>query len=271
MAKYWINGVLADQVSINDRGLSYGDGLFETIAVIDGKPHLLEKHLDRLQLGLDRLKFPLGTIDAVKEDIEGLVFSGNQTLKLTVTRGQGERGYKLPAICEPTRIISLSDSPRFTQQSEQGVAVRLCQQQLAYSPILAGIKHLNRLEQVLARSEWSDPDITEGLVSDLDGNLVEGTMSNLFWAQGGVLFTPKIDRCGVKGVMRDHLIELADQVSVKVVEGHYSVAELERAEEIFICNSLIGIWPVIKVDAKRLDVGAITRDLQLLLSKEMSC
>lgn len=271
MAKYWINGVLADQVSINDRGLSYGDGLFETIAVIDGKPHLFDQHLGRLQLGLERLKFPEGTIDAVKKDIKALSFSGNQTLKLTVTRGLGERGYKLPAACLPTRITSLSDSPDFSQQREQGVAVRLCLQRLGLNPALAGIKHLNRLEQVLARSEWSDPDIAEGFVSDLDGNLVEGTMSNLFWVHEGLLYTPKIERSGVRGVMRDHLIELADKLSVKVIEGFYPETVLDSAEEIFICNSLIGIWPVITIDCKPLSVGPITRDLQLLLSKEMSC
>ncbi|WP_415903699.1 aminodeoxychorismate lyase [Neptuniibacter sp. QD48_55] len=271
MTKYWINGVLADQVSINDRGLSYGDGLFETIAVIDGKPHLFDQHLVRLQLGLERLKFPDGTIDAVKKDIQALNLSGNQTLKLTVTRGLGERGYKLPATCVPTRIISLADSSNFTQQRQQGVSVRLCQQRLGLNPALAGIKHLNRLEQVLARSEWSDPDIAEGFVSDLDGNLIEGTMSNLFWVNEGMLYTPKIDRSGVKGVMRDRLIELADQLSLVVVEGNYPESVLESADEIFICNSLIGIWPVITIDGKSLSVGPITRDLQLLLSKEMSC
>ncbi|WP_415884593.1 aminodeoxychorismate lyase [Neptuniibacter sp. QD34_54] len=271
MTKYWINGVLADQVSINDRGLSYGDGLFETIAVIDGKPHLFDQHMERLQIGLDRLKFPEGTIEAVKNDIQALSFSGNQTLKLTVTRGLGERGYKLPATCVPARIISLSDSADFAQQRQQGVSVRLCQQRLGLNPVLAGIKHLNRLEQVLARSEWSDPDIAEGFVSDLDGNLVEGTMSNLFWVQDGVLYTPKIDLSGVKGVMRDRLIVLANELSVEVIEGGYPESVLDSAEEVFICNSLIGIWPVITIDGKPLNIGPITRDLQLLLSKEMSC
>lgn len=271
MTKYWINGVLADQVSINDRGLSYGDGLFETIAVIDGKPHLFDQHLDRLRLGLERLKFPDGTIDTVKKDIQALSLSGNQTLKLTVTRGLGERGYKLPATCVPTRIISLAESSDFAQQRQQGISVRLCQQRLGHNPILAGIKHLNRLEQVLARSEWSDSDITEGIVSDLDGNLVEGTMSNLFWVHEGVLYTPKIDQSGVKGVMRDRLIELADQLSLVVVEGNYPESVLDSAEEVFICNSLIGIWPVITIDGKPVSIGPITRDLQLLLSKEMSC
>jgi len=271
MVKHWVNGVESDQLSINDRGLSYGDGLFETIAIINGQPHLLFEHLRRLELGLQRLKFPQDTLTAVKSDIASLQFSANQVLKITVTRGLGERGYKLPTSCLPTRILSLSPASDFSTQRQDGVSVRLCEQRLGHNPVLAQIKHLNRLEQVLARSEWENPAIAEGIVCDLDGFVIEGTMSNLFWVVDSQLFTPDLQRCGVQGVMRDRIIDLAMADAIKVNIGSYPSDALANADEVFICNSLIGIWPVTAIDQQCFQIGAVTKKIQKLLSKEIGC
>jgi 4-amino-4-deoxychorismate lyase len=139
---------------------------------------------------------------------------------------------------------------------------------LALSPRLAGIKHLNRLEQVLARSEWDDPDIREGLLCDSEGFVVEGTMSNLLWVRGKRLYAPLLDRCGVAGVVRTRLLQLAAAAGIGVLEGRFGKSELEQADEVMLCNSLIDIWPVVTLGAHHWSVGPVTRALQSLLAKD---
>jgi 4-amino-4-deoxychorismate lyase len=152
--------------------------------------------------------------------------------------------------------------------ARQGVAVRMCDMRLGHNPRLAGIKHLNRLEQVLARQEWDDTGIMEGLLLDSGNNLVEGTMSNLFLVRDGVLLTPDLQRCGVAGIMRSQLLALADQLSINTEVCQLGMADLQAAEEVFICNSLIGIWPVISIDDRKYTRGIITSRLQDLLASE---
>jgi len=187
-------------------------------------------------------------------------------LKVIVTRGSGGRGYRVPDKPAATRIVQLHNWPVFSPScAEHGVAVRVCETRLGHNKALAGIKHLNRLEQVLARREWSDPDIMEGLLLDADGHLVEGTMSNLFLVKEGTLLTPDLQRCGVAGVMRTRVLELADRLSFAADIRQLEMQHLLAADEVFICNSLIGIWPVIAVDARGYKKGTVTARLQALL------
>ena len=141
----------------------------------------------------------------------------------------------------------------------------MCATRLCHNPLLAGIKHLNRLEQVLARREWDEPSIGEGLLLDVDGRLVEGTMSNLFLVRGQMLLTPDLRRCGIAGIMRSIILEQAERQSLAAEIRSLEAADLQAADEVFLCNSLIGIWPVIAVDDRTYRKGPVTTRLQQLL------
>ncbi|MGB2220890.1 aminodeoxychorismate lyase [Neptunomonas sp.] len=270
-----INGALVDQISVNDRGLQYGDGLFETIKIRQGRPLLWDAHLARLLLGCERLGIRSdGLLKRIEQDCQSFFSPALQEtciLKLIVTRGVGERGYKPSNHVNPTVIVSISPYTLNVPCQDTGVTVRICDTALGINPLLAGIKHLNRLEQVLARQEWDDPHISEGLMLDVDGNLVEGTMSNLFWAKDGVLFTPLLDRCGILGTVRQKLLSIAEQLDITVVEGRFSPDVLSSAEEVFLCNSAIDIWPVVKLAHKTWSIGPITRQFQAKLEEVYAC
>jgi len=265
-----INGRMTDCVASSDRGLLYGDGLFETIAVVEGEPGHWQQHLQRLQAGCARLGIEAVDELLLAEEYRQLVDgAGRAVVKIIVTRGPGGRGYRVPARPAPTRILQLHDWPDLPLAcARQGVAVRMCDMRLGHNPRLAGIKHLNRLEQVLARQEWDDTGIMEGLLLDSGNNLVEGTMSNLFLVRDGVLLTPDLQRCGVAGIMRSQLLALADQLSINSEVCQLGMADLQAAEEVFICNGLIGIWPVISIDDRKYTRGIITSRLQDLLASE---
>jgi len=262
----WIDGQPQTTVSLYDRGLAYGDGLFETIKVKNGQPHLLAKHLERLQAGCLRLSLKPDFALLKDELLRFTANLGEGVAKLIVTRGDGKRGYA-PGTAPVRRILLGSPLPNYPpEHAMQGVQLFACQTRLACQPLLAGLKHLNRLEQVLARAEWQSHQYAEGLLCDYHGRVIEGVFSNLFWAKDGRLFTPDLSRCGVAGVMRAHLLELAASVSVSPTVGDFSYPTLLSADEVFVCNSLYGIWPVIALGAQSWPIGAVTRTLQDLLN-----
>ena len=269
-----VNGEKSHSLDVMDRGLCYGDGLFETIKVFQNKPLLLDAHFSRLALGCERLGIAFdGLKDRFKADISDLLALNPHSLavlKLTVTRGAGPRGYFAANNLRPTTISSLSIAPDFTHKAIEGVVLRWCHTPLSINPLLAGIKHLNRLEQVLARKEWDTADISEGLMKDADGFLIEGTMSNIFWIEQGRLYTPELDRSGVAGVLRGAVIDMAARQNNPVLTGRFTEIVLNKAEEVFICNSLIDIWPVRKLEAMEWQIGPQTRRLQALLKEEYS-
>ena len=266
----WINGVAGDRVDASDRGLLYGDGLFETMAVRTGRVSSWSRHMARLLAGCERLGIPAVDTVQLAHEVDSLLAGlGLGVLKVIVTRGSGGRGYRVPAKVAPRRILQLHPWPDFPPAArEAGVAVRLCTTRLCHNPLLAGIKHLNRLEQVLARREWDDPQIGEGLLLDVDGRLVEGTMSNLFLVRGQSLLTPDLRRCGVAGIMRSIILEQAELQSLTAEIRALDTADLLVADEVFLCNSLIGIWPVISIDGRPYRKGAITTRMQQLLQTE---
>jgi len=259
-----VNGQASDDISSLDRGLLYGDGVFETIAVQDGRPRFWLRHLARLAAGCTRLGIPSPRGTLLLEEAQGLIADVHRgVLKLIVTRGCGGRGYRPESTAHATRIVQLHPWPEYPGCcAHAGVRLRLCRLRLGHAPALAGIKHLNRLEQVLARAEWSDPDIMEGVLLDAEGRLVEGTMSNLFLARDGVLMTPALDRCGVAGVLRTVVLELAAGEAVPVQVRSLGLDELRGADEVFLTNSLIGIWPVNAFEDRAYPLGALTRRLQ---------
>ncbi len=267
MSEPWLNGHPAPGVAAADRGLAYGDGLFETIRVSAGRAPLLERHLERLRRGCEQLLLPLDE-PLLRTELEAFCAQlGDGVCKLIFTRGVGQRGYALPSPTLPVRLLQASPTPQYPA-SHAGSGIRLfpCATRLAEQPRLAGLKHLNRLEQVLARAEWADPAFAEGLMCDTSGRPVEGVFSNLFLIKGQVLITPALTRCGVAGVMRAELLDRARQAGLAVRVRDVEYHELIGADELFMCNSLYGIWPVVAFREHAWPVGNVTLTLQSLLA-----
>lgn len=268
----WVDGVPGEAIPVFDRGLQFGDGLFETFAVIDGGIPRWAAHLARLRQGLARLHFDhirLATIDA---EVRALVAGvpGRWVGKLIVTRGSSFRGYRIPEHPQAQRILVLHPWPRRPARNwREGVAVRLCETRLGNQPLLAGLKHLNRLEQVLARAEWSGDEPAEGLMCDQRGRLIEGTMSNLFLRQGRRVVTAPLLECGVAGVMREWVIDrLLKHADLDLFYESVLPVDLAGVDELFLTNSLFGIWPILRVEGGRgagWTAGACTRGLQAAL------
>jgi 4-amino-4-deoxychorismate lyase len=264
-----VNGKPHDCVPTSDRGLLYGDGVFETIAVKNGQLHFWSEHLRRLQSGCERLGIESVDEAQLEGECRSLIGPSQQAvIKVIITRGSGGRGYRLPEQARPTRIIQLHEWPNYPAScTVRGVKTIICRTRLGRNASLAGIKHLNRLEQVLARQEWDDAAIMEGLMLDSDGELVEGTMSNLFMVKDGVLMTPDLQRCGVAGIMRARVLEMAAEHSIAARVQRVELDALLQADEVFVCNSLIGIWPVIGIDEHTFLKGPIITRLQTLLAE----
>lgn len=262
-----INGAPGKSISVRDRGLTYGDGLFETIAVRHGKPRFIDYHIERLSAGCQRLKIPRPTeiIDEVRQIAAGCAFG---SVKIILTRGVGARSYAPPERPTPTRIIGLTAAqPPAGDVYESGVAVRFCRATISTNPALAGMKTLGRLDQVMARSEWQDVQINEGLMCAEDGRVICGTMTNLFFVHDGNLCTPDLARCGISGVMRRVVMERAGLCGMDCAEVDIYPEDLRGAKEIFLTNSLIGIWPVSQLEDSPLEIGSITRRLMTELVK----
>lgn len=259
----WIDGQPATALNLQNRGLAYGDGLFETIAVRGGRPSLLDAHLARLAQGCQRLHIS-ADIALIREEILRYASALDQGVaKLILTRGDSQRGYAGAPAAAPRRILQAAPLPDYPEaHAEAGVRLYPCRTRLAEQPLLAGLKHLNRLEQVLARAEWQDAEHAEGLMRDIQGRVIEGVYSNLFLVSHGRLLTADLSRCGVAGVMRGALIAHASALGIEVQVGEVSTAALEQADEVFVCNSVYGIWPVRALDTLNWSPGPLTRKLQ---------
>ena len=256
MARALVNGVESDRISIADRGLAYGDGLFETIAVRNGRPCLWDAHLHRLRRGARKLAIPFPPEALLLQEFERVAGDGGKcVVKLVLTRGTGGRGYLPPASVRPTRIFSRHACPDYPEAwTEEGVAVAFCRMTLAENPRLAGLKHLNRLEQVLARSECGRGGFSEGLMCDGRNRVIAGTMSNLFVLRGRSLSTPRLDTCGIAGTVRGLVLEMAAAFGLEPAERDLGPADLAGADGLFLTNALIGAWPVRRFADRRLDV-----------------
>ncbi len=263
MNTLWLVNGQSNGVDPADRGLAYGDGLFETMAAIDGRIRWLDLHLDRLEEGCRRLEIPAPSRSLLADEIEAhCPRTGRAIVKLIVTRGPGARGYSPPELTTPTRVLAISQWPTYPDSYyRDGISMRTCRLRLAENPALAGIKHLNRLEQVLAQLELRGYAVPQGLMLDASGYVAGGTSSNIFAVQAGRLSTPGLTRCGIKGVMRRAVLEAARMLEVNVNERDILPAELLGADEIFVTNALFGIWPVTELDGHRFTVGSITQRL----------
>jgi 4-amino-4-deoxychorismate lyase len=246
----WVDGSPGHSVDALDRGLQYGDGVFETMRVRGGAIRLLELHLDRLLEGCRRLAIRGPARAALRRELmERARPHADAVLKLIVTRGAGARGYRPDGSERPTRVVVVSPRPPDSPQVPQ--RVRICAMPLGSNAALAGLKTLNRLESVLARSEWRDERVWEGLMRDADGWLVSGTMSNLFVRRGSVLMTPRLDRCGIAGVMRRWVLDQARGLGWRARETRIALEQLRTAEEVFMTNAVAGIVSVRQIEHGR--------------------
>lgn len=258
-----INGAKQPGIHPGDRGLAYGDGLFETIAAPRGLARHFERHWARLCGGCQRLGIPIPDRSDIEADMARLAPGMlDHVVKIIVTRGGGGRGYRPPETVTPTRIVGVFPWPSHpAEHYRRGIRAIICSTRLGENPALAGIKHLCRLENVIAQREVCAADAHEGLMRSSRGHVISGTMSNLFAACGGTLLTPRVDRCGIAGVMRSLVIEAAGNLGIDVRERLLSTSDLQHANELFVCNSVLGIWPIAVLGDIEFGVGTITQSL----------
>lgn len=247
-----VDGKETAAVPADDRGLAYGDGVFRTLVMRNGEPRWWSRHYAKLAADCHALRLAPPAESVCRDDLRRIAsVKPDCAVRITVTRGSGGRGYAIPHSSVPRRIVSASDLPETPAAVLQGVRVRYCTQSLGLQPALAGIKHLNRLENVLARAEWSDPDIAEGLLCDSTGNVIEGTRSNIFIVENETLVTPDLAQCGVAGVTRELIMDSAAKHGVACRVENIHRERLEAAACVMLVNSVIEIWPVAQIGARR--------------------
>ena len=255
-----------------DRGLHYGDGLFETIVSVDGKLQFWNEHIERMRLGAKQLGIDFSTTDNFSHDVQSMLekFSiNNCVIKLILTRGQGERGYRISSAQKVTRIVLLSNLPAYPDEYlKQGIKACFCLHPVSSNSRLAGIKHLNRLDNVLARNEWQD-EYQEGLMLDESGDIIEGTMSNVFVVKNNQLHTPSLSLSGVNGVIRNQVLSIAQEQGIAVHISKIKKEELKNMDEVFVCNSVIGIWPVNSINEINYKIGPVTKKISQLLQQRI--
>lgn len=267
MLECLVDGEISDRVSAADRGLQYGDGLFETLAVIRGQPRFWQGHVDRLTAGCERLGLLMTPQSVLLREVQTVAAGKARcVVKIIITRGTSGRGYAPMTPAESNRIVSSwSWPPDAGRLTRDGIRARICDLRLGIQPALSGLKHLNRLEQVMARAEWDDAAIHEGILLDREDCVVSAISSNLFLVLAGQVLTPRLDRCGVRGVMRGAIINVLRN---RCEQRRITLDMLAEAEEVFVCNAVRGIFPVSRIDHWEYAPGDVTRELQDWLDRQ---
>ncbi len=234
---------LGHALPLNDRGFQYGDGLFETARLEHGVVRFLDAHLERLRTGCVRL----GIVPPDEATLRAEIASVTENLrsavvKVIVSRGVGARGYRPSGDFVATRVVASYVAPEI--EPDRALQVRWCETRLGRNERLAGIKHLNRLEQVLAQAEWCDRSIDEGLMLDTEGELVCATSANVFIVREGTLLTPDLRYCGVRGVMRAQVLLAAKKLGIASREEPLWPHDVDVADEVFLTNAVRGIRAV---------------------------
>ena len=259
MLECLVNGEIRGRVRADDRGLAYGDGVFETLVVERGVPRWWQSHMERLAAGCERLDLPMTPQAVLLREVQTACAGQARCIaKVVITRGAGARGYGPPPEVASTRIVSAHPMPAW-EAPPQGARLRICDLRLAIQPALGGIKHLNRLEQVLARAEWDDPGIHEGLLLDREDHLVCATAANLFLVSGGRLLTPRLDRCGVRGVLRAEVLRAFRE---RCEQRRLTLDMLPEADEVIVVSVVRGIVPVTRVADWHYELGPVGQELR---------
>lgn len=283
MSSVLINGITADYLTINDRAIHYGDGLFETILCSNNILFYWSQHYQRLRQSADILKLKCPDEQVLLHDISYLLKenetpeAGEFSIKIIITRGSSERGYVIPKKTGENRIVLLSaltpDYCALLSGELLSGELYICKQQVSINESLAGLKHLNRLENVLARNEWHDTaknNYVDGLMLNANQHVIEGTMSNVFAIKNNRLYTPDLRQSGINGIMRAMIIAVAERNSIEVSTMNISLEELLDMDEIFISNSLMGVRSVNKIASSLFHVQTLTKLLysDLLKTKD---
>ncbi|MCW8864484.1 MAG: aminodeoxychorismate lyase [Colwellia sp.] len=245
-----VNGVQENHIGIDNRGLAYGDGIFTTAKIVNGQVQYLSAHVKRLLLGCEKLLItPPKQAELTKQLVNVAKEYSLAVLKVIITAKSGGRGYARSKDNGHDLLIMVHDYPaHYDEKATTGVQLAISQHQLGLNPMLAGLKHLNRLEQVLLRDELSNRTEDDLLVTNLNGEVIEATSANVFFIINGKLYTPDLSQSGVKGLMRQAILQRYPETSVKSL----SLDEIVKAEEIFICNCVMGIMPVATFNGKAL-------------------
>lgn len=252
-----INGSFDHIISPIDRGFAYGDGVFRTMQIRDGLPVSWPFHYQKLVADCAVIGIVCPSAELLMSDLQQLfpIHEFNegeaQVAKIIITRGEGERGYAPPAVTVPTRVIIKSSMPQYAASYyEQGVKLYVCETRLSAQPKLAGIKHLNRLENVLARMEWRDESMFDGLLLDQNDNAIECTMSNIFARYDNKIYTPELSQCGVAGITRQRILGLESLLDLTAYVAPLPLEKLLQADEVIICNSLYGAFQVTTIGSR---------------------
>ena len=279
---YLVNGSFNQAISPFDRGFAYGDGVFRTIKIVGGLPEFWPQHYQKLVADCAAINIVCPSPELLMSDLL-LLFSTDATIenkvavaKIIITRGEGNRGYTPPAITAPMRVVLKSDMPEYSEKRfSDGINLTVCETRLAAQPKLAGIKHLNRLENVLARMEWNDSTIADGIMLDIQDHVIECTAANIFARFADTLITPDLRQCGVAGITRQRILELAPTLSLKTSVEMFDLEKLYQADEVVICSSLYGAWQVKAVQVsdtqqKRIKSGELAANIRAALQSSIS-
>ena len=271
-ASILVDGVARDTIDVRDRGLAFGDGLFETIAVVGDTIINGSDHYERLSAGCAQLDIPCPEPALLSSEILSVAANHlRSVVRVTLTRGLGGTGYTPPRRPAPTRIVARRPWPdHYAAKSVHGIRIGIAHHPLSINPGLAGLKHLNRLDQVLASREVDQAGWDEALMRSPDGRVIEATRCNVFAVLDDELVTPMLDTAGVRGVMRKNVLAVARSLDLTVRERTLYVADIARSQELLLCNAIIGIWPVIALHGEQAcswPIGPITTTLRELLER----
>lgn len=256
-----VNGEIARHVPADDRGLAYGDGLFETLVVSGGQPRFWQAHMDRMAEGCQRLELDMPRQSTLLREVQtAAAGQPRSVVKILLSRQASARGYAGGGVRAVQRVVIAFEHPADVDTPRRdGVPARSLELRLAVQPALGGIKHLNRLEQVLAARELQHSPGVEGILLDRDEHLVSAVSANLFLVSGGNLLTPRMDRCGVRGVVRALILrDFKPRCELRRVTADM----LHEVDEAFVCNVVRGIVPLLRIDGHHWPIGPVTRELQ---------
>ena len=265
---YLINGNSNHTITPLDRGFAYGDGVFRTLVMRNGQPENWPLHYQKLVADCAAINIVCPSAAIIMSDLYQLFIpSDTAVAKIIITRGEGERGYATPAITAPMRVVLKTAMPNYPKNyAVLGVNLHVCKTQLAAQPLLAGVKHLNRLENVLARMEWNDPTIADGIMLDHRDNVIECTAANIFARFNNTLITPNLTQCGIAGITRQRIIDHAHLWNLKIQVEQINLERLLTADEVLICSSLYNAWQVQQILHKNWQPSSLANNIRKTLS-----